>query len=85
MEIKKLIPVGRDNAIHQEELSRIMGISPRTTKIYIKQLRMQGEPILSGVYGYWYAENDHEKQLFINTMRKQAQSRLASAEAIKIP
>lgn len=70
--------MGKDNAIHQAQLCAVLNMSPSTVKLVIRSARKQGVEILSGVPGYWIAENDQEKKDFVRLMRKQALSRLVS-------
>ena len=80
--LERVIPIGKENAIHQEELASRLGFSPATAKIMVREARQRGLQILSGTCGYWLAENDLEKREFVLLMRKQAFSRLKSAKPI---
>jgi len=75
--------VGKGNAIHQAELCDRLNTTPSTAKAMIRSARRQGVEILSGIPGYWIAENDQEKKDFVRLMRKQALSRLVSAGPIR--
>lgn len=78
-----IIPKGKENAIHQEELARRLGTTADNAKKLVRLARAQGLQILSGKCGYWIAENDAEKSEFVNLMRAQAFSRLRSAKPIR--
>ncbi len=85
MDINKLngvIPVGKENAIHQKDLAYRLGIKPADAKMMVRKARQQGLQILSGTDGYWFAADEEEKRIFVNTMRKQALSRLKTASPI---
>lgn len=77
------IPVGIENAIHQQDLAAKLHKTPATTKYIVRQARQQGLQILSGVNGYWLAADEKEKQTFVRLMQKQAFSRLKTASPIK--
>lgn len=81
--LKDIIPRGKENAIHQKELSKRLHLKDSATKLVIHKAREQGLEIISGNCGYWFAENDEEKQAFVNMMRRQAISRFKSVKAIK--
>lgn len=80
--LERVIPIGKENAIHQEELASRLGVTPATAKIMVREARQRGLQILSGTCGYWLAENNLEKREFVLLMRKQAFSRLESAKPI---
>lgn len=77
------IPVGIENAIHQQDLASKLNKTPAATKYAIRQARLQGLQILSGNEGYWFAADESEKQAFVKLMRKQAFSRLKTTTPIK--
>lgn len=81
--LESIIPVGRENAIHQKDLAARIGVTPDTAKYMVRMARQSGVEILSGIDGYWIAENEQEKISFIRMMQKQAFSRLKSANKIK--
>ena len=81
-DLKNVIHIGKQNAIHQKELANRLGVTPATAKYMVRKARQNGLQILSGVNGYWIAENDIEKREFIALMRKQAFSRLKSTKSI---
>jgi biotin operon repressor len=77
------IPVGKNNAIHQKELAERLRITPADVKQLVRTARQQGLQILSGVQGYWFAENESEKKEFVNSMHKHAFSLFKTVTPIK--
>lgn len=80
--LESVIPIGKENAIHQEELANRLGVRPDVAKLMVRQARQQGVEVCSGTQGYWLAENDIERKAFVSMMCKQALSRLESAKPI---
>lgn len=78
-----LIPIGRENAVHQNVLCNMMGVSTCVLKSLIKKLRMSGHAIVSDTDGYWISEDTQEIADFIARMSKQATSRFMSIKALK--
>lgn len=78
-----VLPIGKENAIHQAELGQKLGISPTAAKTRVRMARREGLQILSGTEGYWLPKDDNEKRDFVKLMRKQALSRLVSSKPIK--
>jgi biotin operon repressor len=70
------IPEGKENAIHLEELAKLLKIDSRTVKKLIQQARKNGVKIISGQNGYWISDNEHDFKMFARMMRKQAASRV---------
>lgn len=83
MTIKEVIPKGKENAVHLPELCRVLDMAPTAFKKAVKELRQQGEPILSGRAGYWYSEEPEEIRDFVDSLGKQAVSRFASVKTLK--
>lgn len=81
--IMNLIPLGKKNAIHLQELSEKSGVSPENTKRLIRAARKTNPRLLSGRCGYWIAEDDNEVMAFLKMMQKQAVSRFVTCKAIK--
>lgn len=77
------IPKGKENALHNEELARQLGVSPTKVKRMIQDAREQGMPIVSSKCGYWITEDREELKVFANSMEKQAKMRFLSIKAIK--
>lgn len=71
------IPKGKENAIHQLELSAALQLHPSAVKKCVKQARQQGSPILSSSKGYWLSESKEETAQYVQMMRRQALSRLS--------
>ena len=80
--LKLVIPIGKANAIHQKELANRLGVTPAEAKHMVRKARQQGLQVLSGNDGYWFAADEEEKRIFVNTMRKPALSRLKTASPI---
>lgn len=83
MRIEDIIPTGRENAIHQAELAKLLNVSPRRVKELVREARGNGVEILSGKQGYWLAKNDQERKAFIAMSRAQAITRLKTIKPIK--
>jgi biotin operon repressor len=81
--ILELIPKGRENALHQEQLAEILGVSRDTVKSLVRKARKNGAEILSGISGYYYPKDDEERKAFVYTLSKQAFTRLKTARPIK--
>lgn len=81
--LKSAIPVGKNNAIHQQELAKRLRITPADVKQLVRKARQQGLQIISGVQGYWFAENESEKKEFVNSMHKHAFSLFKTVTPIK--
>ena len=83
MDILEFIPVGKENALHQEELANIMGIPCDRVKARVREARKKGAEILSGVCGYYLPKDDEERAAFVSMITKQAFTRLKTAKPIK--
>lgn len=81
--IERVIPIGKENAIHQEELASLLGVSPATVKKMVREARQRGVEILSGTQGYWLAKDDNERREFVSLLSKQAFTRLKTTKPIK--
>ena len=79
----QIIPTGKENALHQEEIANRLGISRARVKALIRAARDKGIEILSGIHGYYYAKDDNEREEFAATISKQAYTRLKTAKPIK--
>lgn len=80
--IENIIPVGKENAIHLEELAKRLNVKTGKAKSLVRKSREEGIQILSDANGYWISENPFEKIKFVAAMRKAALSRLKSATPI---
>lgn len=78
-----VLPIGKENAIHQADLGHRLGVSPAAAKRMVHIARRENIQILSGTEGYWLPKDDTEKKEFVSLMRKQALSRLVSSKPIK--
>ena len=52
--------VGKANAVHSKELEALFGLSGRSLRTIIGQLRQDGVPVCSDGTGYYYADNQKE-------------------------
>lgn len=71
-----IIPNGKGNAIHLEELAFRLGVHPMVAKELIRKARIEGAHILSDTSGYWLSSVTSEMQDYVNRMRKHALSEL---------
>lgn len=74
---------GKENAIHQTELSAALGVSASTLKKTIQGLRKGGFAIIGDTDGYYMAETREEVRRFVGSMSKHAASRFGSISGIK--
>lgn len=51
---------GKERAVYSEELGRLFSLSKRGIQHNVAVLRQRGQPICSGVTGYFYAANQSE-------------------------
>lgn len=79
MKILDYIPVGRNNAIAMRELSKRLGVDPRTLRALIYRERRHGAAICSDWErgGYFIPVNEYEAR----TYYRQQRSRIKSARA----
>lgn len=78
-----VIPIGKQNAIHQIDLAEKIGIKPALVKKYVQVARRNGLNVCSGQKGYWLAESDDDLKEFETMLRKQALSRLKTTKPIR--
>lgn len=78
-----LIPIGKENAIHQVHLAKLLGVSPEGAKQMVRVARQNGYEILSGSCGYYRAQNDEERLQFVKLFSKQAYTRLNTTRLIR--
>lgn len=79
----RVIPIGKENAIHQEELAALLGVTPAAVKKMVREARQKDLEILSGRQGYWFAKDDNERREFVSLLSKQAFTRLKTTKPIK--
>lgn len=75
-----VLPVGKENAIHQTDLAQKLGITPAAAKRMVRKARQAGLEILSGSEGYWLPQDNTERIAFKRLMQKQAISRFISSK-----
>lgn len=73
-----VLPVGKENAIHQADLGQKLGITPAAAKRMVRKARQAGKEVLSGSEGYWLPQDNTERMAFKRLMQKQAISRFIS-------
>ena len=81
--IMESIPIGRENAMHLEEISEKLNMNPNSVKKQIREARENGMLILSSKCGYWYSEDVNERATFVDRIEKNARARLKTIKAIK--
>lgn len=81
--LKEVIPIGKANAIHQEELARRLGVNPAGAKRIVRKARAAGMQIMSSQCGYWITDNDADMQAYFDMMRRQALSRLKTIKPVR--
>ena len=79
MNIVEYIPMGKQNAIHLDQLSQQLNMSETSVKKLIKEARRRGAPIMSAKCGYWRTESEAERKAFIDNMNAQGYARLKTA------
>lgn len=85
MNIESVIPVGKENAIHLQELANIIGVSIQTVKEQVRKARNNGALICSNSYnGYWIAETRADILECIALMEKQAKTRFNTVRQMRI-
>lgn len=78
-ELQRIIPVGRENAIHLNELAQALGVHGGKAKQIIQTARREHRmDICSGVQGYWFPVDDNERQEYYRTLHKHAISCLVT-------
>lgn len=85
IDLLKLIPYGRENAVSRNDLQRLTGMNDRAVRMEVKRLLRLGEPILSSSKhgGYWRSENLDEWNEFINESKRRAESEYKNIEALE--
>ena len=73
--------VGRDNAVHCNELEKMFGIDRRTVQCNVSQLRREGFAIYSDQNSYYYAESQKEIDATIKRLNSQVQ-KMSTAEMV---
>ena len=81
--LESAIPIGKENAIHQDDLDKILKSTSGTAKKMVRVLRLKGVPILSGIQGYWRTDNKIEAERFLKSFLEEANSRLEIEKQIK--
>ena len=74
-DLKRVIPIGRENAIHLDKLAQALGVKEGKAKKIIQNARREGMDIVSGQPGYWFPVDDNERKTYYCMLKKQAISR----------
>lgn len=74
---------GIENAKHLQVLCQEWGMSETNVKKIIRDARMQGVEICSGIEGYWIAADLVDRNRFLHSLKKQAFERIRTARGIK--
>lgn len=83
-ELEKIIPVGKENAVHLKELADSLGVSSGAVKKMVQKARQENNvEILSGSRGYYFPKDDDERKEFVSAITKQALTRLNTVKPIK--
>ncbi len=69
-ELLQLLPTGKENAISNDKLQKILCTDRRGVSVQIQRARMEGGLILSGNAGYYLPANDEEIREFYNIMHR---------------
>lgn len=84
MDIENFIPVGKENAIHMQELKKVIGSADAHIRALIKKARLKGAMICgSTLYGYWIAENRAEFDTYNNHREILAKAELHDINEVK--
>ncbi|MCM1166049.1 MAG: hypothetical protein NC299_10680 [Lachnospiraceae bacterium] len=86
MKITDYIPLGRKNAISNEQLALILNTDKRTARALVLAARMRGAPICSvcGENGGYYMPRDiGEAQIYLRQQRARVKSSNAALRGIK--
>jgi biotin operon repressor len=80
-----VIGKGEDNAITQREITAMLGIGARETRLILERLRKSGVVICSSDHGRFFPENIKELRAYINRVQSGVRSEciaLASARRL---
>lgn len=83
IDITNYIPVGAKNAVHLTDLANLLGCSTSFVKKMVRNARVSGDDICSGVEGYWKPEENAELLKYIRTQEKQARTRFFVSGKVK--
>ena len=68
------LPIGRENAVHQQDLCRRWGVNARTVRAIIEELRLGGAFIVTGQEGYYLTDDPEEIEAYVRKKRAEAYS-----------
>lgn len=72
--LSEIIPIGRDNAIPRRELSVLLNLPDRETRLLVERLRRMGNVICSDEGGYFRPSCLEELRVYVRKCRKRRQS-----------
>ncbi len=73
---------GAENAKHLQTICKEWGMSETNVKKIIREARLHGIEICSGVEGYWLAADIVDRNNFLHSLKKQAFERIKTAKGI---
>lgn len=80
--IFKTLHRGIENAKHLQDICKEWGMSETNAKKIIREARLQGIEICSGVDGYWLAADLVDRNNFLHSLKRQAFERIKTAKGI---
>lgn len=83
LELIDLIPVGSNNRITSNELSKLTGISGANIRIEINKMRAKFHPIASDSRGYYIAEDSEDLNHTIAHMNHRIHKMIVAREGLK--
>lgn len=79
-----VIPLGKENAIHQKDLAARLGMTCSKLRAEIHSARLRGVEICStNRDGYYFAKDEMERREYVNIQSKQAISRFKTSKAVR--
>jgi len=80
--IFKTLYRGIENAKHLQDICKEWGMSKSNAKKLIREARLQGIEICSGIEGYWLAADIVDRNKFLHSLKRQAFERIKTAKGI---
>lgn len=72
--LAETMPVGKDNAIPRRELSVLLNLPDRETRLLVERLRRSGAVVCSDERGYYRPAGIDELRIYVRKCRKRRQS-----------
>ena len=80
----KVLPTGKENGIHQNDLAVFLGVTPRKVKKIVQTARIDYNIIICGDgAGYYFPKDKEEAEKWCKSMTKQALKRLVSIRHLR--